>query len=257
MITRAALTLLAILPGLYTNANAATLWVKEVPIDQTSTGWMVTAVTATAGDFTDASVYLPAHILGIITQPGTGYPQDVSCYNTTGFANCLNGRPPTGTQLCTTPQSAVDVIQHLVGIGVVARKGSVPTQWSYTCYSGNWRGRYLPWNSNVIVAPAPVTCSAANALITIRGRVGERAKSSTTLSLHCDSQASLRLTLSEGGLVRVGEGGEVRLSFQKNGGDVLNVSGTDPLIDIEGELIKSPPTAGTYKGSTVLRLDVL
>ena len=55
----------------------------------------------------------------------------------------------------------------------------------------------------------------------------------------------------------MGGGGEVQLKFQSNGKPVLNVTGTDPQVSIDDELTKSPTTAGTYQGSTVLLLSVL
>ena len=101
------------------------------------------------------------------------------------------------------------------------------------------------------------SCTAAAPSLTLRGNVGEKLKATTDLQIHCDQQANLRLSVPNGGVVSVGGEGEVLLTFQTNGSDVLNVSGTDPVVSLDGELTKSPTTAGTYRGSTVLRLDIL
>ena len=103
----------------------------------------------------------------------------------------------------------------------------------------------------------PATCTANTVLLTLRGKVGERLRETIDLPIHCDAPASLRLTMTNRGVVPIGGGGEVLLKFQANGSDVLNITGTDPQVSISGELSKSPTTAGTYKGSTVLRLDIL
>lgn len=239
---------------LSTATPAAVLYMREVPIDQATTGWIVTAVQAGAGDIIAQQGIRNPFGLGIMPAPSSRY---VACFY--GYPRgCLNGVAPKSSY-CSSKQEAADKTQDLVGIGVVLPKGDKPKTWTYSCTGTDLWGAndWLINNATVIPTGAPVSCTIANAVMTIRGRVGERAKASKNLDIQCDSPASLRLTLSNGGLVSVGGGGEVQLLFGKNGRDVLDVSGTAPLVDIEGELTKSPTTAGTYSGSSVLRLDIL
>lgn len=170
---------------------------------------------------------------------------------------CLHGLMPTGGN-CSTADQAMQVFQQIVGRGIRTNIPSPPTSVLLSCGEPPYNN-YYGWVlvANLIATPIPTSCTTSDAQLTIRGRVGERAKASTNLNIQCDSPATLRLTLTEGGLVKVGGEGEVRLLFGKNGRDVLDVSGTAPLVEIEGELIKSPTTAGTYRGSSVLRLDIL
>lgn len=233
---------------------AAVLYMSEVPIDQATTGWIVTAVQAGAADVMGQDGIRNPFGLGILPTLSTRW---IGCFN--GYPNgCLNGVAPK-PKYCSSKQEAADGAQDLVGMGVVLPKGDKPKLWNYTCTGTALWGSadWLIFNATVIPTGAPVSCTIANAVMTIRGRVGERAKASKNLDIQCDSRASLRLTLSNGGLVSVGGGGEVQLLFGKNSQDVLDVTGTAPLVEIEGELIKSPTTAGTYRGSSVLRLDLL
>lgn len=170
---------------------------------------------------------------------------------------CLHGMMPSYGK-CSTAEQAMQVFQQMVGRGIRTNNPNPPTAINLTCGdlpANNYYGWVLA--AYLIATPIPTSCTTSDAQLTIRGRVGERAKASTNLNIQCDSPATLRLTLTEGGLVKVGGEGEVRLLFGKNGRDVLDVSGTAPLVEIEGELIKSPTTAGTYRGSSVLRLDIL
>lgn len=123
--------------------------------------------------------------------------------------------------------------------------------------SGLGYGREFMNPINVIIQAAPTTCNGSVAPMTIRGMVGERLKATTELKVQCDSPATVRLTMPSQGAVAIGGGGEVLLTFQKNGKDVLDISGKDQIVSIDGELTKSPTNAGTYTGSTVVRLDVL
>lgn len=52
-------------------------------------------------------------------------------------------------------------------------------------------------------------------------------------------------------------GGEVQLTFKDNGQTTQNITATNFIFSIDGELTKSPATAGTYRGSAVLLLEVL
>lgn len=247
--------LLLVLAGLTNTQGASRIWLKEVPqTNPALSAWRVTAVETSADDWDITTYTLGFNDLNVYTGSSVR-----SCFQG-NTADCLDGNAPPGLTECTTNQNAADMAKGLVGFGVYTRKSEKPSSWSYRCRTrvdGRIGGRSLKSAGIVVFTPAPVSCIIADALITIRGRVGERAKASTNLNIQCDSPATLRLTLSDGGLVRVGGEGEVRLIFGKNGRDVLDVSGTAPLVEIEGELIKSPTTAGTYSGSSVLRLDIL
>ena len=239
---------------LSTATPAAVMYMSEVPIDQATSGWIVTSVTAGAGDVMAQQGVRNPFGVSISVTP---YSYLYACVYGAPRA-CFNGVAPE-SKYCSSRQEAADMTQKLVGIGVVLPKGKKPIAWSYYCTGTALWGAddWLIYNATVIPTGAPVSCTIANAVMTIRGRVGERAKASKNLDIQCDSPASLRLTLSNGGLVSVGGGGEVQLLFGKNSKEVLDVTGTAPLVEIEGELIKSPTTAGTYRGSSVLRLDIL
>ncbi len=170
---------------------------------------------------------------------------------------CLHGLMPTGGN-CSTAEQAMQVFQQIVGRGIRTNDPSPPTSVYLSCGELPYNN-YYAWvlQANLIATPIPTSCTTSDAQLTIRGRVGERAKASTNLNIQCDSPSTVRLTLSDGGLVNVGGAGQVRLLFGKNGRDVLDVSGTVSIVEIEGELTKSPTTAGTYRGSSVLRLDIL
>ena len=249
--------LLLVLAGLTTAQGAPRIWLKEVPqTNPALTAWRVTAVETSADDWDITTYLLGFNDFNVYVDSNSG-PR--SCFQS-HTADCLDGNAPPGITECTTNQSAADMAMGLVGFGVYTRKSEKPTTWLYRCRTrvdGRIGGRGLKYAGIVVFTPAPVSCISADALITIRGRVGERAKATTNLSIQCDSPATVRLTLSDGGLVSLGGDGQVRLLFGKNGRDVLDVSGTAPLVEIEGELIKSPTTAGTYRGSSVLRLDLL
>ncbi len=238
---------------------ASTIWMSKVPDTPWTDGWVITAISV---DSVHAIMDTPAvwkmgNILRVTTDP-TGPTSGLLTCSKTMTADCYQWKPPPATPPCDTNLATAQHAQQLVGLGVTTKKGERPYNWSYYCVdrAGTNTTRSIPAGT-VIATDAPVSCTIANAQLTFRGRVGERAKTSTNLNIQCDSPATLRLTLSDGGLVRVGGEGEVRLTFGKNGRDVLDVSGTAPLVDIEGELTKSPPTAGTYSGSSVLRLDIL
>jgi len=237
------------------SAQSATVTLKEVK--QTGfykTGWEITSVQANpaelqfgTGMISYYSIYIRMNFTGIYPICRSQSPTPLEC---------LYGRmPPAGG--CTSGEQAVQQFQQLVGYGISTNAKGPPYEVQFWCpktgsYDSAW---YLA--ASVNTTPAPISCATSDAQLTIRGRVGERAKATTELRIVCDTPATVRLTLSDGGLVPVGGEGQVRLLFGKNGRDVLDVSGIAPLVEIEGELIKSPTTAGTYRGSSVLRLDIL
>ncbi|AYM92888.1 hypothetical protein D9980_21275 [Serratia sp. 3ACOL1] len=106
-------------------------------------------------------------------------------------------------------------------------------------------------------APAPTTCTAGNSEMSMAGEMGSLLVSSSELTVRCSARAYVRLSISKGGAVDVGGGGEVQLTFQENGSDVLSTNSDNPVVMIKGELTKSPTSAGLYVGSAVFRLDIL
>jgi hypothetical protein len=192
--------------------------------------WQLKEVIATEADL----VMNPQRIIdaGWMLRPARG--PFYTCF--VGLrGNCgIGGRPKY--RQCTSRGDALQAFREdLVGTSIEMPKGSVPTIWNAMCYAGNdaeWRTRDT---TNVVLTPASASCKSSNSMITLRGRVGERVRESTSMEIHCDSTATIRLTLPGSGLVDVGNGGVVRLSFQGTGQDVLTVSGTDPLVRIDGE----------------------
>lgn len=250
---RNVLTLLTLVT---TVAQSASITVKEVKQSGALPyGWEITSIQTSPAEFKKTyypyQLYSP-HFFMRLTSVLTG-----TCLAQGPVSPfCLYGRmpPPVG---CATPEQAMQQLQQLVGSGISTNVKEPPSMLYFQCPAT--RGSFEVWyvDAPVIATPAPISCATADVQLTIRGRVGERATATTELRILCDSPATVRLTLSDGGLVNVAGEGQVRLLFGKNGRDVLDVSGTAPLVEIEGELIKSPTTAGTYRGSSVLRLDLL
>lgn len=104
---------------------------------------------------------------------------------------------------------------------------------------------------------SPISCNADNLDLEMVGRMGEALSAQVLLHLRCDGAATVRLTLSEKGIVHLGGGGEVLLTFGDNGSDVLNTSADNPPPRITGKLTKSPGSHGVYLGSSVLRLEIM
>lgn len=254
---RSTLAAITISAGLCGHVSAATAWITKVPDSAFTDGWVITDVQASAAELYIGNSGWGVNTLLLDVKKSTGTSPDPIPCSTIYGAGCLNGKPPNPLAYCSNQEMALASLQGVVGLGFVVPKGVKPLRWAYICMTGAGQRSYGTVPSAFVVTEAPVSCSTANVLITIRGRVGERAKATTNLSIQCDSPATVRLTLSDGGLVSLGGDGQVRLLFGKNGRDVLDVSGTAPLVEIEGELIKSPTTAGTYRGSSVLRLDLL
>ena len=238
------------------SAQSATITVKEVKQPGFyAYGWEITSVQTSPAEFKKTYypyplyspqffMYLPPHTTGTCLAYGPTPPE------------CLYGRMPPSVG-CATPEQAMQQLQQLVGSGIAAYVKEPPSMLYFQCPATLGSQEVWMVDAHAIATPAPTSCATADVQLTIRGRVGERATATTELRILCDSPATVRLTLSDGGLVNVAGEGQVRLLFGKNGRDVLDVSGTAPLVEIEGELIKSPTTAGTYRGSSVLRLDLL
>lgn len=256
-------TLLTTVAALATTTalSAATLTVVPVaPPNAGGAGWTLYKIidaTASPGEFITTNINYQGYAenLQILTAS-----TDFRCY-TTNFAStnrtCSPDRysmvlPQTSNGLCSTVEEAANGVTRWVGLTFYS---PAFLSWAYRCGAPGNRGYFV--SGNVTVTATPTSCTANTGAITLRGRVGEQLTETTDLQIHCDQLANLRLSITNDGVVDVGGGGEVRLTFRTNGTAVLNTNGADPLISIDGELTKSPTTAGTYRGSTVLRLDIL
>lgn len=237
---------------------------RVIPIGHTGGGpgtYMITALSATPDEFATSSSGLAAGQFSLYLYDERGRRTNCDKPEAASVITCgpdwVGSKPTADRTKCNTPADAAASMSQFIGLTYSART-SRPYQWVYGCWA-RYQLITLPRALPVDFDNPPAACTANTALLTLRGKVGERLKETTDLQIHCDLPANIRLSMPNGGLVSVGgEGeGEVLLTFQTNGSDVLNVSGTDPLVSIDGELTKSPTTAGTYRGSTVLRLDIL
>ena len=237
---------------------------RVIPIGHTGGGpgtYMITALSATPDEFATSQSGVAEGWFSLTLYDDSG--RQTNCVKTEAASVITCGTSGTGSKptadrtKCNTPADAAAGMSQYIGLTYSTRRNR-PYQWLYACWA---RYQFISLSRALPVDfdNPPATCTANTALLTLRGKVGERLKETTDLQIHCDLPANIRLSMPNGGLVSVGgEGeGEVLLTFQTNGSDVLNVSGTDPLVSIDGELTKSPTTAGTYRGSTVLRLDIL
>ena len=180
-------------------------------------GLVITRIQTTPGDWasgTTTTQSMNQLLLQLRDKPGV--PIDCSAFDS---YQCYNRVPPT-TPLCDTDEHILEHIQKLVGTGWVVGKGATPGLWLYKCSSsaGGRNQKFTTYSPNIIVSEYPVSCTMGNPQITLRGRVGERAKATTNLNIHCDSQATLRLTLTDKGLVSVGGGGRCDCYSAKTGG---------------------------------------
>ncbi|POA89901.1 hypothetical protein SAMN03159355_02173 [Pseudomonas sp. NFPP10] len=142
-------------------------------------------------------------------------------------------------------------------VGTVIYLGGSSNSWMIQCGGQKGNGLAVRGRQNTTPTPPPVSCSANDTRLTLAGKVGERLKGNTTWDIKCTSPTALRMTISNRGEVTTTGGGTVRLTFHQSGTNVLNIDDFNPIIAIIGELTKSPTTAGTYTGSSVLLLEVL
>ena len=180
-------------------------------------------------------------------------------------AQCLN--PGTGKGCvantlerpgnCNHPITAAALGQKAVGsVLEISSLAPPPTYWSFYCSGGTsilWATGQMP----VVIKPARASCQSSSVDFKMVGRVGDKLTDIQNVSIHCDSEASVKLTITDEGRVKVSMYGEVQLKFPQTGDAVRYVTGTDTQVDISAELTKQPPGAGTYYGSTILLLDVL
>jgi hypothetical protein len=103
----------------------------------------------------------------------------------------------------------------------------------------------------------PIQCSVGPVDLTLSGPVGSVLSAVEGVSVQCDSVVDIRLTIDGGGRVELPGGGGVVLTFLENGADVLTTTSDHSSILISAALAKPPAGAGTYRGSAVLRLDIL
>ncbi|MFO2465639.1 hypothetical protein OOJ96_19850 [Pseudomonas sp. 15FMM2] len=157
---------------------------------------------------------------------------------------------------CGNAAQAISMFGRLVG-NIIYYDGNGVAKWQFHCASQQGNGWAIEGQVSTAPKPPPVSCTSPSTEIMMQGRIGSRVADTANVYIHCDSKASLKLSISNGGRVQLSGSGEVQLKFPLTGEAVLNVTGTDPIVRIDGELTKSPTTAGTYRGSTVLRIDVL
>lgn len=225
------------------------------------TAWKITAVT---GSYADA-VDLGATTSGPVITLYTAKNKSGRCGNVYYTDGCGNGPVPVAvgpTASCQNSTSYDLSWFGLVGRSVIvpSTRDDPPTFAFFACSTnGALYGHAIGPKYGVVVHVQAIqpACIGSVSPMTFRGMVGAKLKATTELQIHCDSPATVRVTMPSNGVLAIGGGGEVVLTFQKNGKDVLDISGRDPLVSIDGELTKSPTTAGTYQGSTVVSLDVL
>lgn len=255
-----------------TLAECATITLTELPHGNTAlTDYRIDAIYATPGEWR----YEPATGPGLTSLAyilfehdkgdGTTYNGGCDMWPMTPIVGANNRVPcsgPTGPgerwtgAWCSTKEETSQLFQSFPGTVFSVPSGYGPPSRIELACRGTRGHRRIPMVQS-IVTPLPTVCTSTSATLTLRGRVGERLKETTDIRIHCDRTANLRLSIYDGGAVPVGNDGVVRLKFQTNGSDILNVNGTDPQVTVEGELTKSPTTAGTYRGSSVLRVDIL
>lgn len=245
--------------SLCATADGAVL--KVVPVSHNGEGpglYMVSAISASPAEFITRRQTLSNNSYVLALFHATDGRIVCSRVLNGNVIRCTEGASGTlavgAATPCVTASDAAANMSQFIGLTNYHRIGR-PISWEYFCTSGHTMNQLT--NNPVVPDNPPASCTANTALLTLRGKVGERLKETTDLQIHCDLPANIRLSMPNGGLVSVGGEGEVLLTFQTNGSDVLNVSGTDPVVSLDGELTKSPTTAGTYRGSTVLRLDIL
>lgn len=175
--------------------------------------------------------------------------------NFIGVQACINGRPPAVQ--CNTAADALTTLQSFMGYGAEAKRfeGGVGMSWTFSCKSSSSAVFYV--QGVATNHPTPVSCTTSPVEVRLLGRVGAEATDSQNVYVSCDSKASIKLTIPDAGMVKVSGGGEVQLKFPLTGEAVRFSTGIDHHIALSARLTKSPTTAGTYTGSTVLLLDVL
>ena len=235
-----------------------------IPIGHTGVGpglYMVTNASVSPGELINQHSTGTVTALTLMLYTDGGARRTICIMNTQGSLpwcgedGTASTAPNASPEIvCSTAEQAAAQLSKWVGFTYRARRGAA-TAWLFGCRRGFdfWVTNVTPVQPDVPAA----TCTSNTALLTLRGKVGERLRETIDLQIQCDAPASVRMSMTNGGVVPVGGGGEVLLKFQANGSDILNVSGTDLLVPISGELTASPTTAGSYRGSTVLRLDIL
>ncbi len=143
---------------------------------------------------------------------------------------------------------------------VPASTASLAPKWAWRFQCDNGGG--MVWQAsgtlpNPDPTPPPASCTSSNSSITLTGNVGETVLGATTFMIQCDRKTDLKLSIANRGQVAISGGGQVQLKFKKNNGTALTINAKSTSIGLVGELTKSPTTAGTYRGSTVLSLDIL
>lgn len=157
---------------------------------------------------------------------------------------------------CNNRIEAAALFRSAVGT-VIYYGGSGSSSWQIQCAGQRGDGLTIKGTLYTTPTPPPVSCSASDPRLTLVGKVGERLKGATEWYINCTSPTALRLTILNLGEVTTTGGGTVLLTFNRSGTAVLNINDLNATIAIDGELTRSPTTAGTYSGSAVLLLEVL
>lgn len=243
------------------SVQAANMSMREITPGNTGwAGWEVTDINIDPGEFRVSRGNIKPAQSGLKTV--NRYGKRATCASPPMSAqpgdSCVGRSAPTGT--CDTNEEASALAKRYLGTGIQISKTNteaIPAMWSWYCVSSSRRELRDIAFAAVNTVSAPVSCSSSSLEFRLLGRVGARVTDTQDAIIHCESEATIRLSIpDEGRVTLVGEG-EVKLKFPNTGGNELKVTGTDLLIRIDGELTKSPTTAGTYRGSTVLLLDVL
>lgn len=256
MVTNKRLILIATICTWATCSSGASVYLEEVRAPGGYESYRVKSVSVQPGEFRLISHSSGATYAQTILVGGGSVGSYTCQEGRGGSPYCLDGWVPPNIT-CETSYDAAKAAAHFVGHGwTIPKRGGAVDGWYAVCPTANG----MIWSmlvGTVVVKPASASCTATTADIRMQGRVGEKLTDSDIVEIQCDSEASLKLSIPNGGIVKVGGEGEVQLKFPASGKDVLNVAGTTPNVRIDGVLTKSPTTAGTYKGSTVLLLDVL
>lgn len=176
-----------------------------------------------------------------------GYPNSVGC--------------PSNEELrmtCDSPSDAVAKWNRFFGGREYTGVQRLGSNWhgQMNCPASDGVGVYYNNELGGGEVPTP-KCSVGHVDLTLSGQIGDILSTVQGVSVQCDSVTNIRLTIDGGGRVDLPGGGGVVLTFLENGTDVLTTKSDNTSIRISAALAKPPAGAGTYRGSAVLRLDIL
>lgn len=230
-------------------AHGGTLYLEELPKEPGVLKYRITRVDVQLTEYVRMSNYYGDYSL-MHFNAGT----DVC--GTVNWKSCPGG-PGSGVgRFCIGAANTADNARNYVGAVLSFPDGNPPKQWMHSCASSGVLALGVLYGP-VVIATAPVSCTTSPVEFRLLGRVETEVTDSQNVHVNCDSKASIKLTIPDAGMVKVSGGGEVQLKFPFTGEAVRFSTGIDHLIALSAKLTKSPATAGTYTGSTVLLLDVL